>query len=160
MAGENAVRCGCRSCRRRARHEHHDQDLNARASHCNGGPNTRVYPEELEVFEVTGRVTVVRFEDDRDYHIAVSDPGDSSYTMVTEVADIACQGAISSPHRTLLEGGRNMFIGLLGGRTPSSLVGTTVRLRGVGFFDFDHGQTGRSRNCMELHPVLSISTVQ
>jgi len=134
--------------------------LNERAAHCNGGPDSRVYPEELELFEVTGRVTVVRFEDDRDYHIAVADPADSSYTMVTEVADIACQGAISSPHRTLLEAGRNMFISLLGGRAPSALVGATVRLRGVGFFDFNHGQTGRSRNCMEIHPVLAISTVQ
>ena len=134
--------------------------LNERAAHCNGGPDSRVYPEELELFEVTGRITVVRFEDDRDYHIAVADPADSSYTMVTEVADIACQGAISSPHRTLLEAGRNMFISLLGGRVPSSLVGVTVRLRGVGFFDFNHAQTGRSRNCMEIHPVLAISTVQ
>src|SRR6185295_1442353 len=57
--------------------------LNERAAHCNGGPDSRVYPEELELFEVTGRITVVRFEDDRDYHIAVADPADSSYTMVT-----------------------------------------------------------------------------
>jgi hypothetical protein len=29
----------------------------------------------------------------------------------------------------------------------------------VGFFDFNHGQTGRSRSCIELHPVLGIETV-
>ena len=45
---------------------------------------------------------------------------------------------------------------ILGGRSPSSAVGMTVRVRGVGFYDFDHGQTGRSRIGMELHSVLSI----
>jgi hypothetical protein len=38
-----------------------------------------------------------------------------------------------------------------------SLVGRQVRVRGVGFYDFAHGQTGRSESCIELHPVLSIS---
>ena len=38
------------------------------------------------------------------------------------------------------------------------LAGRTVRVRGVGFYDFAHGQTGRSQSCIELHPVLSIST--
>lgn len=132
------------------------RDLNGFPSHCYGGPDRRTYPEEFEVYEVIGRITYVRLEDDRDYHIALADPGDSSYTIVTEVADIACQGAVSSPHRGALETARNAFVSLLGGRSPSSLVGTTVRVRGVGFFDFNHGQNGRARNCMELHPIVSI----
>jgi hypothetical protein len=32
-----------------------------------------------------------------------------------------------------------------------------VRMRGVGFYDFDHGQRGRSKNCIELHPIVFIS---
>jgi len=31
--------------------------------------------------------------------------------------------------------------------------------RGVGFFDFNHNQTGRSRSCIELHPILGIERV-
>jgi hypothetical protein len=27
-------------------------------------------------------------------------------------------------------------------------------ITGVGFFDFDHGQTGVAPNAIELHPVL------
>lgn len=132
--------------------------LNERPSHCNGGPDRRTYPEEFEVYEVVGRITYVAPQDDRDYHIAIADPADPTYTIVTEVADIACQGATSSPHRGTLESARNGFVALLGTRSPSSLVGTTVRVRGVGFFDFNHGQIGRARNCMELHPVISIAT--
>jgi serine protease len=34
--------------------------------------------------------------------------------------------------------------------------GMRVRLTGVGFFDRPHGQTGRARNQIEIHPVLDI----
>jgi hypothetical protein len=50
-----------------------------------------------------------------------------------------------------------MFASLLGGRSPSTLVGSVIRVRGVGFYDFNHGQRGRSRNCIELHPIVAIS---
>ena len=38
--------------------------------------------------------------------------------------------------------------------------GATVRVRGAGFYDFNHGQTGRSQSCMELHPLTSIERVR
>jgi hypothetical protein len=34
-----------------------------------------------------------------------------------------------------------------------------VRVTGVGFFDFLHGQTGVAPNGIELHPVLKIEFV-
>ncbi len=33
---------------------------------------------------------------------------------------------------------------------------TPATITGVGFFDYDHGQTGNSPNILELHPVLSV----
>jgi hypothetical protein len=36
----------------------------------------------------------------------------------------------------------------------------TIEVVGVGFFDFDHSQTGRAPNNIELHPVLSLTQVQ
>src|SRR6267142_5807926 len=45
-----------------------------------------------------------------------------------------------------------MFQSLLNGRSPSTLVGTTVRVRGVGFYDLAHGQRGRSRNIELIRP--------
>jgi hypothetical protein len=37
--------------------------------------------------------------------------------------------------------------------------GTTVRVTGVGFFDVNHLQVGRSRSCIELHPIVTIERV-
>ena len=32
-------------------------------------------------------------------------------------------------------------------------------LLGIGFFDFGHFQKGRSRSCIELHPILAIERI-
>ncbi len=133
------------------------RDLNALPSHCEAGPDRRIYAEEFRVFEIVGRVSYVAHEDDRDYHIAVEDPNAPGFTVVTELADTVCSGAAMSPHLATLRSVEGMFATVLGGRSASSLVGSTVKIRGVGFYDFDHGQRGRSRNCIELHPILSIS---
>jgi hypothetical protein len=133
------------------------RELNELPSHCSGLPTSRAFAEEFVLYEVVGRITLVRLEDDHDYHVAIADPSDGSYTMVTEVADVACEGAISSPFMRDLASARQSFEQLFAGRPPSSLAGTLVRVRGVGFYDFDHGQTGRSRNCLELHPIVSVA---
>jgi hypothetical protein len=83
-------------------------------------------------------------------HIALADPIDPSKTIVVEVVDPAC--ATTSALLTTLSNARVQYEAL------GSLVGRQVRVRGVGFYDFAHGQTGRSQSCIELHPVLSIST--
>src|SRR4051812_23723952 len=132
-------------------------DLNALPSHCDGGPDRRTYAEEFRVFEISGRVIYIAHEDDRDYHIALQDPATPGSTVVTELADTMCAGAVMSPHLATLRSVEGMFDTLLGGRSPSTLVGTVVRVRGVGFYDFNHGQRGRSGNCIELHPIVSIT---
>jgi len=132
-------------------------DLNALAPHCDGGPDRRVYAEEFRVFEIIGRVIYVAHEDDRDYHLAIEDPDDPTSAVVTELADTRCAGASMSPHLAALRSVEGLFANVLGGSAPSSLVGTTVRIQGVGFYDFDHGQRGRSKNCIELHPIVFIS---
>lgn len=132
------------------------RELNGFATHCTGLPERRAFAEEFKVFEVTGRITFVAHEDDRDYHVALEDPGGPGFSVVAELADILCAGAVISPHFSALSAADAMWRMLLDGRSPTSLVGTTVRVRGVGFYDFAHGQRGRSQNCIELHPVLSI----
>jgi hypothetical protein len=132
--------------------------LNGLPAHCDGGPDgRRAYPEERQTFEVSGRVLLVRTEDDRDVHIALADPDDPRQTMVVEVADPGCSGAVASLFRAALVTARESFQLWAAGRAYASLRGELVRVRGVGFFDFDHGQTGRSRSCVELHPVLGIT---
>jgi hypothetical protein len=97
---------------------------------------------------VTGVVQITRNEDDHDVHIALADPSDASQTVVVEVVDPACA---QSPFGSTLSVARSEYQSL------GSLTGRTVTVRGVGFYDFDHGQTGRSRSCIELHPVIGIT---
>ena len=95
----------------------------------------------------------MRLEDDRDYHVALADPADPAFTIVTEVADPVCQGLVTSPFFTALSGARTQFDNFRAGRAASLLVGEMVRSRRR-FYDFNHNQTGRSQSCMELHPVI------
>jgi hypothetical protein len=132
-------------------------DLNELPSHCDGGPDRRVYPEEFRVFQISGRVIFVAHEDDRDYHIALEDPDEVSSSVVTELADTDCAGASISPHLAALRSVEGTFASVLDGNAPASLVGSILRIQGVGFYDFDHRQRGRSKNCIELHPIVSIS---
>jgi hypothetical protein len=135
-------------------------DLTSHAAHCEAGPDQRIFDEEFRTYEVVGRATAVAVEDDHDYHFVLADLNDGSITMITEVADPACEGAISSPFVVMLKEARTAFLSLFAGKTASSLVGQTFRVRGVGFYDFNHGQTGRARNCIELHPVLGVQSAQ
>jgi len=129
--------------------------MNGLQPHCSGLPQTRTFAEEFRVFELTGRVTFVRLEDDRDYHIVLADPNSPDNTMIVESVDPGCEGAVTSPDLPLLRAGRESLLAVSGQR-PSSLIGQSVRVTGVGFYDFGHGQTGMSRSCIELHPILRI----
>jgi hypothetical protein len=100
----------------------------------------------------------VRGEADHDVHVALADLA-TGETMVVEVVDPGCTGAAGSPHRDQMAQARTAFNVFSGNRPFAELRGAMVRVRGVGFFDFDHGQTGRSRSCFELHPVLDIQRV-
>jgi hypothetical protein len=135
------------------------RELNGLATHCSGLPERRAFEQEFRTYEIIGRITYVARQDDRDYHIALEDPLAPGFTVVTELADIACQGAVMSPHLARLAGAKGLFEILLANRATSSLVGTVVLVRGVGFYDFAHGQRGRSANCIELHPITSIERV-
>ena len=136
------------------------KDLNLMAAHCSGIPESRTFGAEFQVFETTGRVIVSQFEDDRDYHIALADPADAAYTAIVEAPDPACNGAAQSSLRPLLVEARSQLDAIIAGRSLSALMGQTLRVRGVGFYDFNHGQTGRSQSCMELHPLIAVDRVQ
>jgi len=132
------------------------RELNGFATRCSDLPERREFAEEFRTFEVRGRITFVAHEDDHDYHIALEDPVSPGFTIVSELPDVLCAGAIISPHFASLSAADAMWRLILGDRSPSALVGQTVRVRGVGFYDFAHGQRGRSQNCIELHPIVSI----
>jgi len=135
------------------------RDLNALPAHCSGLPDRREFAAEYRTFEAVGRVTYVAYQDDRDYHIVLEDPSAPGYTIITELADTACQGAVMSPHLETLLTANASFKMLTGSRSPATLAGSTLRVRGVGFYDFNHGQRGRSMNCLELHPITGIEQI-
>ena len=136
------------------------RDLNLMPAHCSGIPDSRTFGAEFQVFETTGRIIVVRSEDDRDYHVALADPADAAYTIVVEVPDPDCNVAAQSSLRAFLVEARRSLDAIVAGRSLSSLMGQTLRVRGVGFYDFNHGQTGRSQSCLELHPLTAVDRVQ
>jgi acetylornithine deacetylase/succinyl-diaminopimelate desuccinylase-like protein len=137
--------------------------LNAIPSHCGPTLDHRVRPEEFRVYEVVGRIARAKREMDHDIHIVLEDPEDPHATLVTESDDPNFRGNTESPYRAKLGDARAMLEDLLretGAPEWKDLVGVTVRVTGVGFFDLNHFQVGRSRSCIELHPILKIERVQ
>src|SRR5919197_837060 len=115
--------------------------LNGFATRCAGLPDGRTFAEEFRVYEVVGIVQLTRNEKDRDVHVALADLIEPTKTIVVEVVDPPC--AATSPLTTMLPNAKVQYLAL------GSLVGRQVRVRGVGFYDFAHGQTGRSESCIE-----------
>jgi hypothetical protein len=141
---EDSLRCRCEQGHLSTVTPISIYELNAFATHCGDLPERRTFAEEFRVFEVVGRITYAAREDDRDYHIAIEDPNSPGSSVVAELADTACAGAVISPHFATLRTAEAMFETLRGGQAVGNLIGTTVRVRGVGFYDFAHGQRGRS----------------
>jgi hypothetical protein len=136
--------------------------LNAIPSHCGPATDHRVRDEEFRVYEVVGRVTRVKRERDHDIHIILEEPEDPSKRVIVESDDPDFRGNVVSPYREKLAAARQMFDDLVkqsGARKLTDVRGTIARVTGVGFFDMNHLQIGRSRSCIELHPILTIERV-
>ena len=142
----------------------------------------RMAVEEKE-YTVSGYLSYFKHEDDGDYHVVITDqPGDftrakngapNGRSMVVEFPDANCfmgksgLGPSTSTLGQVIAEARNSFevhVGSLDGMKITNPPRVVVT--GVGFFDFDHGQTGRStphpgvdgqRKVFELHPVTSIT---
>jgi hypothetical protein len=136
--------------------------LNGLRSRCAPATDHRVREEEFHVYEVVGRVARVKRERDHDIHIVLSDPEDPRERLVVELDDPDFRGNAVSPYREKLAAARQMFDDLVeqsGAGQLNDVRGSIVRVTGVGFFDMNHLQIGRSRSCIELHPILTIEPV-
>ena len=70
-----------------------------------------------------------------------------------------CRGLDAFMLRMLCPPGRDFHGGLdvrRSGATPWSVARPLVRITGVGFFDYIHGERGVAPNGIELHPVLDV----
>jgi|GEM_PF-1693784 len=124
--------------------------------------NARVFPWEGTVYTINGTLTLYKKETDVDYHIVIQD--EQGNTVVTEIPSPACivtSGTPRVPAPSPFTAGINIARGKFDARfTPTSFFQSAnipVRITGVGFFDFIHGQTGVAPNGIELHPILDIT---
>ncbi len=127
--------------------------------------NARVAPTETTVYVVNALMTFYKKETDVDYHIVLQDP--AGHTLIAEIPNPACILAPnpSGPGRILVPSPLGPGIAAARARFDARLTATPdfqtanipVQVKGVAFFDFEHGQTGIAPNGIELHPVLEIN---
>lgn len=112
--------------------------------------NNRVSPVELTTYRLRNvTMTKYKLETDSDYHIVLSD---GSRTMIAEIPHPGCVST-SSPLYSKINSARSAFNAKYTPTTSFKTSSDTVTLTGVGFFDFNHGQTGVAPNAIELHAV-------
>ena len=116
--------------------------------------NGRVSPRETTQYRLSATLTKYVRESDSDYHLVIQDS--SGRTMIVELPASNCVGA-GSPFGTGISHARAQFDARFTATTSMKTTNTAVTLKGVGFWDFLHGQTGVAPNGIEVHPVLDIT---
>jgi hypothetical protein len=76
--------------------------------------------------------------------------------MIIELPASNCVG-VGSPFGTGISRARQQFDARFTATTSMKTTSTAVTVKGVGFWDFLHGQTGVAPNGIEVHPVLDIT---
>jgi len=109
---------------------------------------------ERTLYRVEARLLFLFSEHDHDYHLVLASPRDTTITMIAEVPEPSCAGACVSGFAPVYARVRQTLFDYL--NSPQSPKRPLVRITGVGFFDFRHGQRGVAPNAIELHPVLAV----
>ncbi|MGH9634660.1 MAG: hypothetical protein ACRD72_07490 [Candidatus Angelobacter sp.] len=115
--------------------------------------NNRVSPWETTEWVLNATLTLYKLESDSDYHLVLQDAG--GLTMIVEIPSPTCVGA-GSPFLPGITNARNEFNARFTATTSFQTANIPVQIKGVGMFDFLHGQTGVAPNGIELHPVLDV----
>jgi hypothetical protein len=116
--------------------------------------NSRVAPRETNQYSLSGTLTKYKLETDSDYHLVVVDG--AGRTLVIEIPSPNCVGA-GSPFGPGISNARRQFNARFTVTTSFKTTSTPVTIKGIGFWDFLHGQTGMAPNGIEVHPVLDIT---
>jgi hypothetical protein len=112
---------------------------------------------ERQVIRVRAQVVMAKVEDDSDIHLVIASRTNRSQTMIVEFPHPKCVASafklaqMRSARRSLISG-----CPAIGSSDFTTLHGNVV-IRGVGFWDILHGQTGVAPNGIELHPVIWIT---
>ena len=94
-------------------------------------------------------ITKVLIEDDNDLHLVIEDG--NKHTMIAEIPDANCLDAMNSPFlNSFVETRQTMM------KYANNYRHYMFTITGVLFVDKSHGQTGKSPNNIEIHPILEI----
>ncbi len=117
-----------------------------------GGGTNRESPTETTLWELKNvTLTQLKLETDRDYHLVLSD---GTKTLIAEVPYSAC--ATGSAWACFMSRTRSEIDAKYTVTASPQYPAAVVTVRGIGFFDFLHGQNGVAPNAIELHPILQI----
>ncbi|MBD0370058.1 MAG: hypothetical protein ICV60_04435 [Pyrinomonadaceae bacterium] len=140
---------------------------------------TRIRPDELRTFTLDANLIAYKREGgptgDSDFHLVLQDNScprrrRASCMVVVEIPIASCVATVSNPgsnRQRVLDGitqARRDFEAFVERDKPANLninerfrvTNVPVRVFGIGFYDFSHGQRGRAPNIFEIHPVLRI----
>lgn len=114
---------------------------------------------ECNVYTIDCYIIEYKKEADKDIHIVLRDL-QTNATMVAEIPSPECKEVQKTSRYKKFAELYTWFTVNIGNPTSSfkTLVKPLkVRITGVGYYDFIHGQRGMAPNGREIHPVLSIS---
>lgn len=117
-----------------------------------GVPGQRVSPPSALTLNGTV-LTAYKLEPDSDIHLVLQSPR-TGQTMIAEIPNPMC--ATNSHVLAGITSAWVDFVSEVG--APQSFfvnVHDVIRLTGVGFYDYAHGQRGVAPNAVELHPVIA-----
>lgn len=127
-------------------------------------PLTRQSPVETTVYGLAAtHVIAFKQEGDSDIHLVLRSTLPGHPTMIAELPLAGCIAAGPVPaQQTAVGTARASFLRCIAAKGLSisasfQSVDITSRIRGVGFFDYFHGQNGVAPNAIELHPALSFA---
>jgi hypothetical protein len=112
----------------------------------------RISPTELREFVIAGTLTEYKSETDSDIHLIIADG--SGHTVIGEIPSTGC--VVAARFKTEIARVRQAFLARFPASSSFRSTHTAIRVRGIGFFDYAHRQTGAAPNGIELHPVLGL----
>jgi hypothetical protein len=125
-----------------------------RLGRCLNATTPRLRGIERRTYDVRAQVVEAKIEDDGDIHLVIASRTYGHRTMIVEFPNTNC--VASGFKRDRMRAGRREVVDACGSFSTSSFTTLrgNVRIKGVGFWDEIHGQTGVAPNGIELHPVL------
>jgi hypothetical protein len=112
---------------------------------------------ETTAYRINVLLIEARIEGDQDIHLVVADPLRPAETLIVEFPNApSCTAGTSAARARGMRRARARFARACGRPSSSRFrrLHGQATVTGVGFFDFQHGQTGVAPNGVELHPVL------